>query len=220
MKIPKRFHQVWFNFSNPGKVVLPPKREVELTRGWLRKHPDWEYMLWNERTCRDLISTHYPWFLEAYDSFKRPIHQVDAVRYFILDHFGGVALDFDFLCEKNIEELFTEDKEIYFALQECDVADSIAGEQGLWLCNGWIASSPKAAFWSAALPKLPDSYRKNQHQSTPGKRVINQTGPGFLSRNYSLYGRKELIKVLPKPVFFSSSSTAGCYAVHLGYHSW
>ena len=232
MKIPKIFHQVWFNFLSPGEAQHPPKKEAELTRGWLRKHPDWDYMLWNERTCRDLISAHYSWFLETYDSFEAPIHKVDAVRYFILDHYGGIAMDFDFVCYRNIEELFLEkDREVYLVPEpqlHCTQQQNENNfKHSTLICNGWVASAPKASFWQEALFKLEASY---EHE-LPG--VIHQTGPGFISRAYFSYEGKQEIEVIPSILFFpgyghgfnwenleNEAAKHGSYAAHLWHGSW
>lgn len=51
--------------------------------------------LWSEKSSRDFIETHYPWFLRTYDRYRFPVQRVDAVRYFILMHYGGIYLDLD-----------------------------------------------------------------------------------------------------------------------------
>ncbi len=44
---------------------------------------------------RELIATEYPWFLNTFDNYSEPIQRADAIRYFVLAHFGGVYLDLD-----------------------------------------------------------------------------------------------------------------------------
>lgn len=51
--------------------------------------------LWTERASRDFIETEYPWFLRTYDGYRYPVQRVDAVRYFLLLHYGGIYMDLD-----------------------------------------------------------------------------------------------------------------------------
>lgn len=51
--------------------------------------------LWTEETSREFIETEYPWFLRTYDRYLYPVQRVDAVRYFLLMHYGGIYLDLD-----------------------------------------------------------------------------------------------------------------------------
>lgn len=37
----------------------------------------------------------YPWFLETFDGYEFPIQRADAIRYFVLAHFGGIYIDLD-----------------------------------------------------------------------------------------------------------------------------
>jgi mannosyltransferase OCH1-like enzyme len=40
-------------------------------------------------------SPRYPWFLETFDGYPYPIQRADAIRYFVLHHFGGIYIDLD-----------------------------------------------------------------------------------------------------------------------------
>lgn len=51
--------------------------------------------LWTEKTSRDFIEANYAWFLRTYDGYRYPVQRVDAVRYFLLLHYGGIYLDLD-----------------------------------------------------------------------------------------------------------------------------
>lgn len=44
----------------------------------------------------------YPWFLETFDTYRFPIQRADAIRYFILAHYGGVYIDLDDVREKSL----------------------------------------------------------------------------------------------------------------------
>ena len=44
---------------------------------------------------RELIATEYPWFLTTFDNYTQPIQRADAIRYFVLSHYGGIYIDLD-----------------------------------------------------------------------------------------------------------------------------
>jgi mannosyltransferase OCH1-like enzyme len=45
-----------------------------------------------------LTERRYLWFLETFDSYPYPIQRADAIRYFVLHHFGGIYIDLDDVC--------------------------------------------------------------------------------------------------------------------------
>lgn len=51
--------------------------------------------MWTDAKSRELIATEYPWFLNTFDNYTQPIQRADAIRYFVLAHFGGIYLDLD-----------------------------------------------------------------------------------------------------------------------------
>ena len=40
-------------------------------------------------------SCRYEWFLETWDAYPYNIERADAIRYFVLHHYGGIYLDLD-----------------------------------------------------------------------------------------------------------------------------
>ena len=47
-------------------------------------------MLWTDASSREFIANEYPWFLDTFDGYTYPIQRADAIRYFVLHHYGGV----------------------------------------------------------------------------------------------------------------------------------
>lgn len=62
-------------------------------------------MLWTDASSREFIETHYPWFLETYDGYTYPIQRADAIRYFVLYHYGGIYMDLDIGCMRRMDPL-------------------------------------------------------------------------------------------------------------------
>jgi len=92
MLIPKVLHQIWFG----GPI---PEKYIRFTIGWRRLHPEWEYILWTEERLPRLYNQ------ACFDAAKELCQKSDIARYEILWRFGGVYVDSDFECIKNIEPL-------------------------------------------------------------------------------------------------------------------
>jgi mannosyltransferase OCH1-like enzyme len=104
--IPKIIHQVFHNWRQPGNDTLPADW-VEVRQTCIDLNPDFEIKLWTEASSRDFIAKEYPWFLNTYDGYRIKVQRVDAVRYFLLLHYGGIYLDLD---NVGLAELFLRDK--------------------------------------------------------------------------------------------------------------
>ncbi|KAH9811140.1 family 32 glycosyltransferase [Melampsora americana] len=98
--IPKIIHQTW-------KTEKIPDRWLPVRSTCAALHSDWEYVLWTDQSGRELIQTHYPWFLDTFDGYKYPIQRADAVRYFVLHQYGGVYMDLDIGCLRPMDSLIS-----------------------------------------------------------------------------------------------------------------
>ncbi|KAA1466339.1 hypothetical protein DENSPDRAFT_862403 [Dentipellis sp. KUC8613] len=97
-RIPKIIHQTWKTETLPSKW----KGISEECRAMM---PDYEYMLWTDASSREFIAEQYPWFLDTFDSYTYPIQRADAIRYFVLHHYGGVYMDLDIGCLRPLDLL-------------------------------------------------------------------------------------------------------------------
>ena len=103
-KIPKIFHQIWFDFGKGnGKTI--PQVYKNFTETLLELHSGWKLMLWDEERVEELLGKFYPELLPIWLSYDVSIKRHDSARIFILHHLGGVYLDHDFMPIKNIEPL-------------------------------------------------------------------------------------------------------------------
>ncbi|KAH9222529.1 hypothetical protein DL95DRAFT_420965 [Leptodontidium sp. 2 PMI_412] len=93
-QVPGIIHQIFHNWVDPGNDTLPTDWMV--VSGTCKALNDgWEYMLWTESTSRRFIKEEYPWMLLTYDGYRFPVQRVDAVRYFLLFHYGGIYPELD-----------------------------------------------------------------------------------------------------------------------------
>ncbi|MDD5469441.1 MAG: glycosyltransferase [Candidatus Peribacteraceae bacterium] len=92
-EIPRIFHFIWL-----GSDPMPPPAAGYI-EGWRRLHPDWEVRMWTDDTIPWMRS--HPFF----DAEKNVVVRADILRYEILARYGGVYLDVDMECVKNIDDL-------------------------------------------------------------------------------------------------------------------
>ncbi|KAI0052995.1 glycosyltransferase family 32 protein [Auriscalpium vulgare] len=97
-RIPRILHQTW-------KTDVLPDRWKQVSQECRAMMPDYEYMLWTDEGSRNFIAEEYSWFLDTFDSYIYPIQRADAIRYFVLHHYGGVYLDLDIGCLRRVDPL-------------------------------------------------------------------------------------------------------------------
>lgn len=96
MIIPKVFHRIWLG----GKPM--PEDFVRWGQTWLDFHPGWTMKTWTEAEIQGFYNFH---LLERCSSLAQ---QADIVRYEALFREGGVYIDTDMECVRNIESLLEE----------------------------------------------------------------------------------------------------------------
>ena len=166
--LPRIIHQTWKTDRLPDDYARYRERMLAL-------HPDWEHRLWSDEDNRRLIAEHYSWFLETYDGYKHNIERVDAVRYFILLHHGGVYLDLDMECLKPIDALLDADGLFFSLLAGPKIDNSIIG-------NAFMAAPKGHAFFAYLTKKLPHLKKRDVTFAD----VFHNTGPDMLSQQIRL----------------------------------
>ena len=164
VSIPKIIMQTWKTHDLPDKWK-PTKTSIE------RYMPDWQYVLMTDEMNRDFIEKHFPHFLSYYDAFPYPIQRADAIRYAWLYVHGGLYLDCDFELLAPLDELFTEDHDL-FLLASSNRPDVIT--------NGFMAARPGNPLWLAMMEEMtrpPGLSWLERHLH-----VMNTTGPLALNR--------------------------------------
>eukprot|EP00964_Phaeocystis_antarctica_P152697 scaffold120703_cov75-Phaeocystis_antarctica.AAC.5 len=99
--IPRLLHYTWSDCSS-----VPP-RQSAWQKGCARVNPLHQQWLWSDDDNHALVATHYPQFLDLYDSYDEHMKRVDAARLFYLHRFGGtyMDMDLDFACLRPLDEL-------------------------------------------------------------------------------------------------------------------
>lgn len=105
--IPPKIHFIWFKnlYGDHLDVSTIPTEGSNTPDLCREKSPDLEVKVWNATEARDLLETHYSWFIPQYDAYKYPIQRVDAFKYFLLYHHGGIYIDLDISCRRSLAPL-------------------------------------------------------------------------------------------------------------------
>ncbi|EPX73857.1 mannosyltransferase complex subunit [Schizosaccharomyces octosporus yFS286] len=161
-RIPKIIHQIWKDENIPEKW----SGSVSSCRAQHPEEDGWTINLWTDEKVLSFMETHYSWFMPIYNSYPYDIQRFDAVRYFIVYHYGGIYIDLDVGCKKPMDPLLDQTT---FLLP---VTEPIG------YSNDWFAATPKHDF----LYKVITSLSKFNHQYfTKYPTVFLSTGPLFFS---------------------------------------
>ncbi|KAJ3266918.1 hypothetical protein HK104_006001 [Borealophlyctis nickersoniae] len=156
-----------------------PQIFQDWAESWRRFHPDWEYILWTDTTNRQLIETHYPWFLSYYDRLPSNIARADTSRYFYMHKFGGMYADLDAECVRNFEDLLTpHNGTAFIAAMSTDYAHDHN------IPNAWLASGKEHPFWLHVIYQIMGEVEKG---TTDAEKI---TGPVALKRAWQAYTRR------------------------------
>jgi mannosyltransferase OCH1-like enzyme len=179
---PKIIHQC-FGLWDP-EIPKEIQKRIDI---WKRLHPDYKYILWDKKKCRDLIKNHFDWFLTIYDKYPYMIQRADAVRYFILFKYGGVYSDIDLEPVKTITPLLEKHKN-----KKCIMYRSPNSDM---LTNDFMISKPKNIFWKKVWYYL--IMNSNFNSSSKHLTVMNSTGPLLLDFVYdSFLFKKENVYII------------------------
>lgn len=94
MSIPKILHQIW---------IGPKEAPTNLMKTWKEKHPDFEYILWNEEEIRNRLTLRC---CEKINMISEIIGKVDIIRWEILYQYGGYFVDADSICIEPFDDFF------------------------------------------------------------------------------------------------------------------
>jgi mannosyltransferase OCH1-like enzyme len=194
-KIPRIIHQTWKDDN------IPP-HYVPWVESWKQNHPEWKFQLWTDEMNMNFIEKNACNFLDIYKSYPHTIQRVDAVRYFILYHFGGVFVDLDFECLENIEALL-KDEECVFGIEPSDHCERF--KKDLIVCNAFMACKPRNEFFRLICNEL-EANSSHKNGAVPvWREILESTGPFKLTEIYNNYEDKNKIKLIPPELIYPFS---------------
>jgi len=181
--IPRILHQQWGDKPMPADLVAH-------RASWSHcLGDDWEIMLWNDTSNRELVAKHFPSFLSTFDSYDQPVKKWDVIRRVYMYLYGGVYADLDLECVKSIEPLIQSHSAVLaYAVPYC------------YLEAAFMASRPGHPFFKRELEGFP---------FTASFRVGLATGCGFLTRSFEEYTGKLDFHVVDEPQSFPAVNVSG-----------
>lgn len=229
--IPKTFHRIWL-----GRNQMPADY-VAFGQTWLDLHPDWTLTDWGEQNTTEQVigdrwyrqplpilrnQKHYNYVASHAspsgvatmpDWQASAVQQADIGAYELIWKFGGVYLNVDIKCVKNIEPIL-------------DVKNAAVYETEYWVCNNVLVGEKDSSFFDSIINELPIRF-----DNMPGHFLNEQTGPWLLTdMHHRLPG---MLTVYPREYFNpigALSVTPGGSAVDLfrpeehptsyGVHAW
>ena len=227
LRIPRIIHQTW-------KDDQPPRLFQVLSQTWRDILPGWEYKLWTDEMNREFVRTHYPEFLEKFDAYPKNIQRADAIRYLLLQTYGGLYVDLDFECLKQEFTLLLEDADFVAGKESYDHARRYGREY--LICNALMASVSNHPFLEHVIKRM----MSHQHgwDVRHGGDILDSTGPFLLTDAYEDFRNKEDIRIVEPeflyPIRLGESKLimqAGvpeemqrrintAYAIHYFYGTW
>ena len=162
--IPKIIHQTYINNSIP-------ERWREAQESCIKMHPDYEYKFWSDEDSLAFIEKEYPWSLDTFVSYPHPIQRADAIRYFVLVHYGGIYIDLDNGCRRRLDPLLTFPAWLHLT-------------DPTGISNDGMGATPRHPFFLYVIEQLQNYDRS---WVLPYLTIMSTTGPLFLSVVWKRY---------------------------------
>ncbi|EEB08783.1 mannosyltransferase complex subunit [Schizosaccharomyces japonicus yFS275] len=200
--IPRIIHQLWKDDEIPEnwQVTASSCRSVHLEEN------GWQVILWTDEKVERFLEDNYAWFLPTYRSYTYTIQRVDAVRYFLIYHYGGIYMDLDIGCKRDMSALLGTGSLI------------LPSSEPFGYSNDWFAASRHHPFLLQVMKALP---RYNHRYLTKYPTVMLSTGPLFLSIQFCYYFAKNSFKtqsrILPIELY---GNTPTSFFSHVYGSSW
>lgn len=144
-----------------------PKKYEKYNEMFKTQNPEFQFISWNMKMVKDLFGQ-YPQ-IQKYESvwlnLKKHISKCDFARFLILYLFGGIYVDLDFRCFKNLSPLLERDLLLTWEPEE---HFDDGGNPRLF--NGFIGSVPSHQFWIDWIEFIIKSLEKTDD-------VMETTGP-------------------------------------------
>jgi mannosyltransferase OCH1-like enzyme len=180
----KILHFIWvdkFNF-NKKTCRLPLKYKNNLD-SWKENHKDWNIMLWDGEMIDNLFhEIDNLELLNMYKKYKTFICKIDFAKLVILYYFGGLYVDLDTPCQKNIEPIINTN-EILLVKEPSENCKNYKGLEHLKMnefviSNALIYSEKSQSFLIFII-----SLYKN-HMGNEDRSILLTTGPPLFNMAY------------------------------------
>jgi len=181
-RIPKKIHQIWLGSSIPENV----QRLIDTVK---ENNSDYEHVLWTDESVENYNFKNKELFYKAKNTGQRS----DILRYAILEEYGGIYLDADFVCYKSFDSLL-----------HLDFFVGVSYDKEPTVYNGLIGTVPKCKI-------IIEANNITEIKDADNMDVIKTTGPWFLtSKIFKNYKDVERAVILPLTYFYPFPNDGKC----------
>jgi len=182
--IPKKIHQIYFDFY--GKGFESNDIFVQSQNSFKELHKDYEYKLWNEEECEQIVKSNFPQYYSFYKNMRHKIQQVDFARCVILYVEGGLYADLDMICLKSVDPLL-EHNIVFHNVK--DVHPNYS-----FIENDIMACKKGSELFKKIIEHQEDNYntvsQKEIYNVWKIRFILQTTGPKYVSRIVKKYLKK------------------------------
>jgi inositol phosphorylceramide mannosyltransferase catalytic subunit len=178
MTIPKIIHRMWLDKNQDDNINFPAKYQEHIA-SFERHNPDFTTIFWNMRRVVQLFENNsdISQYYVMWSKLPHHIQKCDIARYVILHVYGGLYIDLDFRCHKNLSPLLNRDLLLVFEAREHSFDGGYVP-----ITNGFMGSIPEHPFWKDFLNHLTPSI--NTKYGNVFLDVLNTTGTRILGKFY------------------------------------
>ena len=188
MLIPKIIHQVW-----SGKYEAIPPKFTEFAESWKKHHPDWKYVLWDEKAMNELVEEKFPQYRKQYEHLPFDIQRWDVIRYLILFTYGGLYADLDYQCLKPFDVIL-ENQMCCMGMEPAFHAQ--IAKKHFCIGNALMATVSAHPFFKELIMVVFKEDLVYNEQQDFLKWVVATTGPVMLTDTWLKYEDKKSITFL------------------------
>lgn len=183
-KIPRYIHQIWISSIEKKEMS---KGFQQAADSCIKYHSNYNYTLWTHENILHWLKIEYSWFLPIYKTYRYDMQRIDAMKYFLLFHFGGIYIDLDIKC--HVEDIITAMIPKNQTDYEPDIIFHMGGE-GISANTDIMAAKQAHPFFKLAINRLQSANRWFYLYHLT---IILSAGPTFLYGIYRKYPFKENI---------------------------
>ncbi|KAH8705782.1 putative glycosyl transferase [Talaromyces proteolyticus] len=173
--VPPILHHINLGPKQPSPEWMAARDEC------IEYHPDWKAYIWDDKASNEFVKEKFPHLKEMWDNYHFPVERVDALRYMVLQKYGGVVLDFDLACKRNLDPL-----------RRFEFVAPSAHPTGFSI--GFMMSSPGNPF----VHELVDNLSRYNHAwfFLPYVTVMFSTGCHYASTIFTLHKNRSALRIL------------------------
>jgi mannosyltransferase OCH1-like enzyme len=192
-RIPRYIHQIWISSENDEEMY---KKFQTASNACIDLHSNYNYTLWTHKKILIWLKMHYSWFLPVYQNYRYDMQRIDAMKYLLLLHFGGIYLDLDVKCK--VPDLITAMLPLDKRGIEPDIIFHM-GTEGISANTDIIAAKQSHPFFKLAVSQLKSANRWFYLYHLT---IILSAGPTFLHGIYLQFPFKDHFYYIPNHLLY------------------